>query len=129
MNNRWDIGIQEDLDNMTTELGRNCRIYLKSFVLDAAEQEAEPSNRDNFIEEIVMLQELKLENKLIISGAMEVGTVKFTFLANTKIKTEAVVSPDEGITKYKVIKLDIIRNQSNNTILEVKGYGKRISHR
>lgn len=80
-------------------------------------------------EEIVFLQELDSEHELIASGQMDIGDVRFKFQSDSKIAEEDFVSPDGGITFYKVLNLTKVRNQSNDIILYTKATGKKLPKR
>ena len=129
MVNYWDNGIKEDFDNMTKELGRSCTVYTRDNVLTYESQEGDTSSLDTGVTEIVFLQELGTTHEMVASGQMNVGDVKFTFLSDSIAEPEAYVSPDNGTTMYKILTLNIIRNQYSNTIMEITGFGKKIPNR
>jgi len=129
MNNQFDVGIQEDFDNMTYELGRECYVYERVNDLTYSGQEGTDSELKNPIVEIVFLQELDSEHEMITSGQMNIGDVKFTFKSDSIIKEEYYVSPDLGSTKYKILKLTKVKNQTNDSVLFIKGFGKKVPNR
>jgi len=129
MYNNWDIGIQEDFNNMTTELGRECLIYSRINVLTYESQEGEGSGLAPGIKEIVFLQELDSTHEMVQAGQMDVGDLRFEFLSDSIVEPECYVSPDEGITMYKILKITKVQNQSNNAVLYIKGLGKKVPNR
>lgn len=129
MNNVWDKGLKTDFNNMTKELGRRVLVYKRDDELTYESQEDENSVKEPGVSEIVFLQELDTEHEMVAAGQMNVGDVRFTFQDNTVAEEEGFVSPDNGVTFYKILKLTKVRNQSNNSILFVKAFGKKVPNR
>ncbi len=127
--NNWDFGLQQDFDIMTKELGREIIIFLRDDILTSEGQRTEEELALTGIVEVAFCQELDSTHEMIASGLMEVGDVKFQFLSNSCVEEEALVTPDEGITFYKVIKLTKVKNQNNNQVILIKAYGKKIPNR
>ena len=129
MDNRFDIGMQEDFDNMTTELGREVTVYPRADVLTYESQESTDSGLGDGVTEVVFLQELDSEHEMVASGQMNVGDVRFEFLSDSSVEEEGYVSPDTGTTNYKVLKLTKVKNQTNNVIIRIKAFGKKVPNR
>jgi len=129
MANRWDVGIQEDFNNMTKDLGRECTVYPRDDDLTYEGQEDTSSGLGTGVIEIVFLQELDTEHEMIAQGQMDVGDVRFAFLSDSIVEEEGYVSPDSGTTMYKVLKLTKVRNQQNNVIEYIKAFGKKVPNR
>ena len=121
--------MQEDFDNMTAELGRTCTVYPRSDDLTYEGQEGTSSGLDTGVSETVFLQELDSEHEVVASGQMDVGDVHFTFQNDTVAEEEGYVSPDSGTTNYKILRLTKVKNQNNNVIIYVKGFGKKVPNR
>jgi hypothetical protein len=128
MQNNWDYQMQEDFDNMTTELGRECLVYARDDVLTSEGQEGSSSGLDTGVPETVFLQELDSEHEMVAAGELSVGDVTMTFLAASTAEEEGYVSPD-GTTMYKILKISKVRNQSNNVITYIKAFGKKVPNR
>ena len=129
MQNIWDKGLQADFNNMTKELGWLVWIYKREEDLTYEGQEDTNTDKEPYVPEIVFLQEIDSEHEMIASGQMNIGDVKFTFQSNSIAEEEAFVSPDEGETFYKILKLTKIRNQTTNAIMYIKAYGKKVPER
>lgn len=129
MNNQWDIGMQQDWDNMTEELGREVLVYPRADELNYEGQEDTSSGLDTGTIEVVFLQEIDTEHEMVQSGQMNIGDVKLTFKSDTLAEEEGYVSPDEGVTMYKILKLTVVKNQSNDVIVYVKAFGKKVPNR
>ena len=128
MDNQFDIGMQEDFNNMTQELGREVTVYPRSNDLTYEGQEDTASGLGSGVTEVVFLQELDTEHEVIASGQMDVGDVRFTFKDDTVAEEEGYVSPD-GTIMYKILRLTKVRNQTNNVISYVKAFGKKVPNR
>lgn len=128
VNNRYDVGLQEDFDNMTKDLGRKVLVYPRD---DELTYEGQTSGNIEGVpvSEIVFLQEIDEENEMVASGQLSVGDVRFTFLHNTIAEEEGFVSPDSGVTFYKILKLTRVGNMQNNEKIFTKGFGKKIPKR
>jgi len=132
--NNFDIGMQQDFDNMTDELGRTVFIYERDDILSDEGQEGDndriagASALKRSTTETVFLQEMDSEHEMLASGQMDVGDVRFVFKADTTIKEEDYVSPDEKIM-YKVLKLTKVKGMNNNVVVYVKGFGKKVPNR
>jgi len=130
MYNQYDVGMQQDFDAMTTDIGRLMWIYPRN---DTLSHEGQTSDETEFYqnarEEIIFLQELDTEHEVVASGQMDVGDVRFTFKHDSIAAEEGFVTPDEGTTIYKILKITKVRNQSNNEILWIKGYGRKVPQR
>jgi len=129
MQNLWDKGLQTDFNNMTKELGRRVLVYKRDDEMSYEGQSDENSTVEPAISEIVFLQELDTEHEMIASGQMNIGDVRFTFQDNSIAEEEGFVSPDDGTTMYKILKLSKVRNQSTNAIMYIKAFGKKIPGR
>lgn len=129
MNNQFDVGMQEDFDNMTYELGREVTVYPRSDDLTYEGQEDTASGLGTGVTEVVFLQELDTQHEMIAAGQMDIGDVRFAFQNDTIAEEEGYVSPDGGTTLYKILKLTYVKNQTNNVISYVKAFGKKIPNR
>lgn len=129
MKNQFDLGMQEDFDNMTYELGRECRVYLRKDDINYEGQEDTSSGLGTYMTEIVFLQELDTQHEMIKAGQMNVGDVRFTFQHSTIAEEEGYVTPDEGKTWYKILQLTDVGNQSNNVRTYMKAFGKKVPGR
>ena len=129
MNNQFDVGMQQDFDNMTFDLGRRCRVYPRRDDINYEGQEDEDSGLGPYMNEIVFLQEIDTTHEMVASGQLNVGDVRFTFQHSTIAEEEGYVSPDEGKTMYKIIQLTKVRGQSANAISYVKASGKKVPGR
>jgi len=129
MDNRFDIGMQEDFNNMTEELGREVLVYPRVDELTYEGQEDENSGRGTGVTEVVFLQELDTQHEMIASGEMKVGDVRFTFKSDSIAEEEGYVSPDSGTTFYKILQFTKVRNQNNNVISYIKAFGKKVPNR
>ena len=131
MDNEWDNGLQEDFDNMTYDLGREVLVFPKKIHLDYAGQEDTDSGiQDTYAEgktEVVFIQELDTQHETIKSGVMAVGDVRFTFLSNSIIEEEGFVFTNSKW--YKVIQLTKVNGMSNDAILYIKAFGKKVPYR
>jgi len=126
--NRYDVGAKEDYDNMTREMGRECLIFLRDDLLSSDGRVIE-NNKTLGTPEIVSLIEMNSTNELIDSGLLSVGSVKFQFMSTSIVENEALVTDDNGITFYKVIKLTKSKNMANNLTMTIKGYGYKLPNR
>ena len=132
MVNRYDIGMQEDFNNMTEDLGREVWVYPRIDELTYEGQTSETTellNEDEVVKETVFLQALDEENEMVASGMLSIGDVRFTFKNDTIAEEEGFVSPDEGVTYYKILRLTRVGNMNNNESIYVKGYGKKLPKR
>ena len=127
MNNSYDIGIQEDFDSMTEELGTTFIIYHRDYSKTHAGQEGEETEEGFKYTERGSIQELDTKHEMISSGQMNVGDVKLTFKSDTIIEEEFIVSTDDR--EYKVLELTKVRGMSNNNVLYVKAFGKKVPRR
>lgn len=110
---------------MTKDLGRECIVYPREDDLNYEGQEGTSSGLGTGVREIVFLQELDSQHEVIATGQLDVGDVKFAFLSNTVAEEEGYVSPDEGTTMYKILRITVVKNQQNDTIMYVKAFGKK----
>lgn len=127
--NNWDKGLQEDYNNMTKELGRLVLVYPRVDELTYEGQSGEESGMEPGQYEYVFLQELDSEHEVIASGQMDVGDVRFTFQHDSVVEEEGYVSPDEGNTLYKVLRITKVRNQTNNEVIYIKAFGRKLPRR
>ena len=66
-------------------------------------------------------------NKKIASGELNIGDVRCSFRSTTTAAEEYELVADEK--RYKLQEITIVRGLSNDAILYVKGFGKRVSGR
>jgi len=129
MQNQFDVGMEEDFNNMTYELGREVLVYTRDDVLTYEAQEGTGSGLNTGVTEVVFLQELDSQHEMVASGEMKVGDVRFTFQSDSIVEEEGYVSPDDGITQYKVLSLTKVKGQTNDTVTYIKAFGKKIPNR
>ena len=129
VNNYWDYQMQEDFDNMTKELGRECLVYPRVNDLTYEGQEDTASGLGTGVTEIIFMKELDSQHEMVASGQMNVGDAHFTFQHDTIAEEEGYVTPDEGSTWYKILKITFIKNQTNNQVISVRAYGKKVPNR
>ena len=129
MNNQFDVGLQQDFDNMTFDLGRKCRVYPRRDTINYEGQEDEDSGLGPYMVEIVFLQEIDTTHEMVSAGQLDVGDIRFTFQHLTIAEEEGYVSPDFGTTLYKILQLTKVRGQSNNEIMYTKAFGKKVPGR
>jgi len=111
---------------MTKDLGRECIVYPRVNELTYEGQEDTNSGYGTGVREIVFVQELDSEHEMNATGQLNIGDVRFCFLSDSSAVEEGFVSPDEGTTYYKILKLTKVRNQQNNVIEYIKAMGKKI---
>lgn len=127
MENQYDVGMQEDYNNMTEDLGREVTVYPRDNDLDYGGQEDTASGLGEGVKEVVFLQELDTKHEMIQAGQLKVGDVKFTFKSYTIAEEEGFVKTRDVI--YKILALTFVRNMSNDIITYVKAFGKKIPNR
>jgi len=128
MRNQYDIGMQQDFDNMTLELGREMYVYPPSYILDYEGRETTGSNPlTSGTKEIVFLQELNSQSEVIGSGAFKIGDVRLTFQHDTVAEEEGYIVTN-GNT-YKISELTYVGGQSNNETIYVKAMGVKVPGR
>ena len=127
MNRNYDIGIQEDFDNMTEELGREVTIFTKDSVLNYESQEGEDSALGAGVKEIVFMQELDSTHEVVTEGLFKVGDVRFEFKSDSIAEEEAQIN--DGFNDYKILKLTIVKNMSSNKVLRIFGFGRKLPER
>lgn len=127
MINNWDQGLMEDFDNMTQELGREVKVYKRYLEFTHDEFENENTGEQEYRTETAFVQELDSNSEALASGILSVGDVRFLFKSDSIAEPEGYVI--EGDTKYKIIEVSYIKGQSNNSILYIKAYGKKVPNR
>jgi len=129
MDNQFDIGMQQDFDNMTDDLslGKDITVYPRDNSLTYEGFEGTSSGLGTGVKETCFLQEVNQTNEAVAAGILNVGDVKITFKANTTAEEEGYVVAN-GVN-YKLIALTKVRGQSNEHMIYVMGYGKRVPNR
>jgi len=127
MENNWDEGLQEDFDFMTLELGREVDVYKKDYEMTYEGFENENTDLSLVSKEIVFLQELNSTHEVVLSGQLNVGDVRFTFQSDTEAEEEGYVKAN-GNT-YRIQTITRVRGMTNDKILYVKAFGKKIPNR
>jgi hypothetical protein len=127
MYNNFDLDAQEDFNSMTEELGREVLVYPRVNDLNYEGQEDTASGLGTAVTEIVFLQELDSSHEVVASGQLNIGDIKLLFKSNTIAQEEGYVFSDN--LWYKILSLSIIKGQSNNSILYVKAFGKKVPGR
>jgi len=133
---QYDLGAQQDFDNMTREAGREVMVYPREESLDYEGYEGDGNNiegnpmsakPDAGVKEVVFLQELDTQHEVVKSGMFKVGDVKFTFLSSSTVEEEGYVVTN-GKT-YKVLELTKYEGMSNNIITDIRAFGKKLPNR
>lgn len=127
MNNNYDIGIRNDFDTMTNELGRELLIFSKDYVLTFESQESEQTSNDQAKREILFAQELDSTHEAVTSGVFSVGDLHFTAKSDSSVEEEGIIK--DGETEYKIITLTKVRGQTNNVVMMIKGFAKKLPNR
>ena len=128
MENQYDVGAKEDFDNMTFELGQEVTVFSRKDTLNHEDQQSDTEfYYDVGILEVVFMQELNSEEKMVKEGMLKVGDVKFTFESDSIIKEQDKVVKNSN--DYKVLKLTKVRGMSNDEILFIKAFGKKQPNR
>ena len=127
MKSNYDLGIMEDFDNMTYELGRELPVYPRRYFLSPESQEASEDTKDAAVTEVIFLQELDSKHEVVASGQYKVGDVRFTFMSDTVAEEEGYVV--DGDITYKILEFTKVKNQTNNVVMYVKSYGKKVPGR
>ena len=125
--NQWDFGMQEDFNWMTYELGREVTVYPRNDVLTYGGQEGEASGLGTGVKEIVFLQELRAEHEVVRSGQFDVGDVRFVFRHDSIAEEEGYVKTNDK--SYKILTLTKVSGQTNNQIMGVIGFGRKVANR
>ena len=127
MANRYDVGIQQDFDNMTEELATNITVAPRSVELTYEGQEDTNSNAGTAVTDRASIVELNSQHEMVAEGQMNVGDLIVTFKANSTVEEESKITWN-GAT-YKILSLDKPRGLQNNIITHIVGRGKKIPSR
>ena len=73
------------------------------------------------------MQELDSTHEVVTEGLFKVGDVRFEFKSDSIAEEEAQVN--DGFNDYKILKLTIVKNMSNNKILRIFGFGRKLPER
>ena len=130
VSNQYDVGAQQDFDNMTNELAgkTTAGIYTRDPTLSYEGYETDDGYPASpTATETVFMQELDSTHEMVAAGQLNVGDVRFTFLS------DSIVSEEDKVTcngnNYKVLGLTKVRNMSNNIVLYIKAFGKKVPGR
>ena len=77
--------------------------------------------------ETAFMQELDSTHEMVASGQMNIGDVRIVFLNDSIIAEEDKITCNSN--NYKVLGLTKVRNMSNNIVLYIKGFGKKVPGR
>jgi len=126
--NEFDFGMQEDFDNMTSELGNaTVVIRLKQTVKNRFGQEVDGSTYSSPIIETAIVQPIDEKNEILATGAYQIGDVEMTFKSDSVIAEEALVYLNDE--EYKAIDITKVRSFNNNLITHITCFGKKIPKR
>jgi len=124
---RFDVGIQEDFDNMTDEAGIEVTVQTRTEVLTHESQEASGSGYTGGTIEIAAFFEFNTEHQQVQSGEFKVGDAKFTFKSDSLAEEEGRVLVGSNI--YKILKIDRVTGLVANSIVSVTAMGVKIDNR
>ena len=125
--NNYDIGGQEDFDNMTSELGTQVEVYLKDPILTSEGQESVLSGYVGPYTETMFIQELGSTHQVGAEGQFELGDLRIAALSGTRLVPEAIIYANSNY--YKIMELTYIEGMSNKAILAVSAIGRKIPQR
>ena len=127
MVNQYDVGAQEDFNNMTLELGREVTVYVRNDTLTYENQQSSDNFYDSGTKEIVFMQELNSKHEMVKSGQLNIGDVNFTFKSDSVAAEEGKVIADNK--SYKIMLITKVQGMANNEILYIKAFGKKLPNR
>ena len=128
MTENYDEGLKEDFDNMTADFGVQVLVFKREDVINYEGQETEDSERiKHSVAETVSMQELDSTHEMVAAGQLDVGDVKFTFQADSIAKEEGYVQKNDKW--YKILEISYIRGISNDKIIYIKAFGKKVPMR
>jgi hypothetical protein len=134
--NQYDVGIQEDFDNMTEDIAHPVKIKNRINHLSYEGQETDYEESDGTevdkqytdpIEEYMLVQELNSKNEMVQAGQLSVGDVRIVAKSNSIIEEESVVTDNDN--DYKIIELTRTRGMSNQVIMSIVAFGKKLPKR
>jgi len=134
--NQFDVGIQEDFDNMTEDIGHIVSIKNRANYLSYEGQESDYTDshgetvEKQFTEpvlEVVFIQELNSKHEVVQSGQLNVGDVRIVAKSNSIIQEESIVT-DNG-AEYKVVELTKTGGMSNSIVMSIVAHGKKLPQR
>jgi len=135
--NQYDVGLAQDFDNMTTDIGHYITVYNRKNDLSYEAQETNdesPDGEDNPYnqyeepyEEIAYLQELDTKHEMVHSGQLNVGDVRVVLKANSEVKEEALIQDNN--VQYKVIKLTRVGGMTNSVPIWIIAWGQKLPFR
>jgi len=140
--NQYDVGMQQDFDNMTHELGSvisiaprllmknydgSENVYLLTFGMDGIGFPILFSASPIYVEEVAFVQPLKENHEVVQSGQLDVGDIKCIFKSDSSASEEdTVLFMGE---QYKLQNVTIVRGLSNDAIAYIKAFGKKLPNR
>lgn len=127
MANRYDYGILEDFNNMTSELATTITVYPRDVEANYEGQEDEQSNNGTGVSESASIVELDEKHEMVTSGQMNVGDLVVTFLADSTVEPESRIV--WGGRTYKILSMKKPKGLQNDIVTYVVGYGKRVPNR
>ena len=123
---QYAAGMQEDFDNMTSELGRNVTVQTRDDDLNYEGYEDTSSGWSAGVTETVYIQELDTENEMVAAGELSVGDVRLVFKNDSVAEEEGIVV--DGTINYKIIDFTKVKGE-DGTVLYVKAHGKKLANR
>lgn len=130
--NQYDVGIQEDFDNMTEDISHIVKIKNRIDYLNYEGQETDYSDSDSEvvdkqytepIEEYMFVQELNSKHEMVTSGQLSVGDVRIVAKSNSIIQEESIII--DGDVEYKIIEFTKTGGMSNSAVMSIVAFGKK----
>jgi len=125
--NNYDVGLEEDFNNMTLELGTEITIYPRDFQLGVNGQEIEKSCWKKGIQEIGVVNILGEKDEAVAAGFLEVGDASIVLFGNTIAKVEDVVKKNNKY--FKIIKITPIDGFNNDITVSNTARAVKLSNR
>lgn len=144
--NQYDVGMTQDFDNMTHELGEQITLVARNAIESYDGSEGiytDPilfgtigigfpilfsrSASDGSFTEIAFVQPLKAEHEMVKSGQLDIGDIRCFFKSDTKVSEDYFIIHNDGW--FKLLELKIVRGMSNDSIIYVRAFGKKVAGR
>ena len=134
--NQYDVGIQQDFDNMTLDISHLITIYKRINFLNSEGQESYQDDPDGLVndpqydsgtEEYAYVQELDTQHEMVQSGQLDVGDVRIVFPSTSTVTPECIVV-DNNI-QYKIITYTKTSGMNNQIVMSIVAHGKRLPGR
>lgn len=130
--NQYDIGMQEDFDNMTEDISHVVLIKNRTNYLNYEGQEADYDDADSNtvdkqytepVEEYMFLQELSTKHEMVQAGQLNVGDVRIVAKSDSIIEEESIVIDQNN--EYKITELTRTGGMNNSVTISIIAYGKK----